>query len=130
MSRGIFNVLANEDITDEIVTGATNDSNIKKEELEALIGIKISELNEAHRKEEQVENNKRLKDTALVLEDLAIIARTAEGNNEPLNKDLIEVVARMAVAGTDTDPSLLLPQGATSDYILNKSKHISSLAVS
>ena len=49
---------------------------------------------------------------------------------EPLNRELVEIVSRMAVAGTNTDPSVLLPRDATSEDILNKSRQISELVIS
>lgn len=130
MAKGIFDSLAKEDITEEIVLPTTNNTDINKDELESLIGIKLSEVEEKHLKEDKDATNKRLKDTSLVLEDLALIARTAENTNEPLNRDLVEIVTRMALTGTNTDPSTLISKDATSDEILEKSKQVSELVIS
>ena len=130
MAKGIFTHLANEDMLDEIALPNTDNSNIKEDEIESLIGTKLSEVEERHSEQDKQEANKRLKDTAIVLEDLALIARTAEDTKEPLNRELVEIVSRMAVAGTNTDPSVLLPRDATSEDILNKSRQISELVIS
>lgn len=130
MAKGIFTHLANEDMLDEIALPNTDNSNIKEDEIESLIGTKLSEVEERHSEQDKQEANKRLKDTALVLEDLALIARTAENTNEPLNRDLVEIVTRMALTGTNTDPSTLISKDATSDEILEKSKQVSELVIS
>ena len=130
MAKGIFTHLANEDMLDEIVLPNTDNNDIKEDEIESLIVIKLSEVEERHSEQDKQETNKRLKDTALVLEDLALIARTAEDTREPLNRELVEIVSRMAVVGTGTDPSILLPREATSEDILNKSRQISELVIS
>ena len=130
MAKGIFTHLANEDMLDEIVLPNTDNNDIKEDEIESLIGTKLSEVEERHSEQDKQEANKRLKDTALVLEDLALIARTAEDTKEPLNRDLVEIVTRMALTGTNTDPSTLISKDATSDEILEKSKQVSELVIS